>query len=195
MKVGVSFHKVIVVGGFTFRESFKLYFASLCYFAHKFVPAHITEDLVQDVFLRLWKSEELFDTKKSLRIYLYVAVRNACLDYLKKENNKAKFLNTEISKEKVKSEFFINELLKEETRYIIQAAISSLPKKSGIIMSYVSKGYGNKEIAEELGISVNTVKAHKLISYRKLKAWFQEEFPGLSAEDLLSLFLITFPFF
>lgn len=195
MKFGVGFHRTLVEGELTFREVFRLYFSRLCFFAAKFVPTHVTEDLVQDVYLRLWNSEETFDTEKSLRIYLYVAVRNACLDYLKKENSRIKYLNAETSKERGKPTFFINELIKEETRCILQEAIAALPEKSGVIMSYVAKGYGNKEIAEQLSISVNTVKSHKLIAYKKLKTWFHEEFPGLSAEDLLSLFLVTFPFF
>lgn len=181
-------------GGLTFRESFKIYFGSLCYFANKFVPTYATEDLVQDVFLRLWNSQERFDSEKSLRIYLYIAVRNACFDYLRKEKSRQKYINIEISKEKENPKFFINELLKEETRYILQEAIASLPEKGRVVMSYVAKGYGNKEIAEELGISVNTVKSHKLIAYRKLKVWFQEEFPGLSSEDLLSVFIVILSF-
>lgn len=195
MRLRVGFHKVIVEGGLSFREVFSRYFSQLCFFADKFVPTYVTEDLVQDVFLRLWSTEATFDTEKSLRIYLYVAVRNACLDYLKKESNRQKYVNTKISIEKENPTFFINELLKEETHHILEEAIASLPEKSGIIMSYVARGYGNKEIAEKLQVSVNTVKTHKLIAYKKLKVWFGEQFPGVSTEDLLSVFAITFPFF
>lgn len=195
MKFGVDFHRIVAKGGLTFREVFKRYFSQLCFFADKFVPTYVTEDLVQDIFLRLWNSNEVFDNEKSLRIYLYVAVRNACLDFIKKESNRKKYIEAESSVDKESSTFFINELLKEETLRILQDAIDSLPEKSGTVMSYVAKGYGNKEIAEVLEISVNTVKTHKLIAYKKLKAWFKNEFPGLSSEDLLTVFVIIFPFF
>jgi RNA polymerase sigma-70 factor (ECF subfamily) len=67
-----------------FRAVFDRYYPSLCYFAEKLVQDNpAAEDIVEDVFLRLWQKEPDFDKHKNIKAVLYIAVKNACLDFIK----------------------------------------------------------------------------------------------------------------
>lgn len=60
-------------------------FAPLCTFAHRYVEEKETcEDIVQEVFFRLWKNHKYIDIQVSARNFLITSVRNGCLDMLRK---------------------------------------------------------------------------------------------------------------
>lgn len=67
-----------------FRELFRCYYAGLCYEAHAYVKnKEIAEEIVGDVFERLWEKKEAITIDTSVRGYLTKAVHNACISYLR----------------------------------------------------------------------------------------------------------------
>ena len=66
-------------------------------------------------------------------------------------------------------QFFTNHVIEEEVFNQLTTEIRNLPKSSQEIMILVLNGLTNPEIADELNISVNTVKTQKKIAYSKLK--------------------------
>ncbi len=69
---------------------FEKYFAALCYFSNKFVRnTDLAEEAVSDIFLNIWLKKGKIEITTSLRAYLYTAVRNQSLNYLKQ--NKIRF--------------------------------------------------------------------------------------------------------
>lgn len=156
----------------TFKKVFKKYFPSLCVFANKIVGNEdAAKDVVQDVFYKLWKASASFPNEKAMKAYLYLATKNTSLDYLKaKDRSHLKYIDS--YHEEVLSDYTISlEFIREETYRLLDEAIEKLPVKSKKIIRLSMKGYTNMEIAEQLQISINTVKTQKLIAYRKIRTY------------------------
>lgn len=100
--------------------------------------------------------------------YLYTVVRNKIISELrirKKETGEA---------EVIEDIEFDNQITKEETYKLLHEAIATLPDQTQNIIKLSMNGHSNLEIAEELDISVNTVKTLKKIGYSKLREKLKE---------------------
>ena len=111
---------------------------------------------------------ETFKSEKSMRVYFYLATKNTAFDYLKREkkiNQKADIDTCNIEDDK----FVLNEIIREETYRMLGDALELLPEKAREVIYLGLDGLSNREIANHLGISVNTVKSHKLYAFRELR--------------------------
>lgn len=154
-----------------YKRSFDILYPSLCVFANKYVDnLETAKDLVQEVFIKIWKNHLNFENDKSIKSYLYIAVKNKSLDFLKsKEYKRNSKLNIETLKLISSNTYFEKQVLIEETSRIVSAAINTLPHKCKKIINLSLKGLENKQISEELAVSLNTVKTQKRIAYQKLR--------------------------
>jgi RNA polymerase sigma-70 factor (family 1) len=148
-----------------FRALFDLHFNALCAFSSRYVDAESVEDIVQDVFIAFWHKRGNFNHIHAVKSYLYKSVRNKCLNYIRDEAVRQKHLATNIDT----NTEFANHVIEEEAFNQLYSEIKNLPKASQQIMLLALNGMKNPEIAEELSISVNTVKTQKKIAYAKLK--------------------------
>ncbi len=152
-----------------FNEVFHHFFRPLSAFAYKYVnDLAVVEDLVQEVFISFWEKRRDFDHPAALKSFLYTSVRNRCLNHLKhlaveKKHEPALLYQLESEQQ------FSRQVIEEETFRHLLSEIRNLPEASREIMILALNGLKNPEIAEELGISVNTVKTQKKIAYAKLK--------------------------
>nr|WP_319267080.1 sigma-70 family RNA polymerase sigma factor [uncultured Draconibacterium sp.] len=148
------------------KEFFTGFYPSLCVFTRNIIKeTDIVEDIAQESFLVFWESNKNFDDLDILKGYLYKTAKNKCLNHLK-----LKGLRNEIIKSGFDKEEFVYELiLEEETYRIIHEAIKNLSPQSKRIIELSMKGYKNPEIAEELNVSVNTVKTLKGNAYKVLR--------------------------
>ena len=138
---------------------FKKHYTFLCKAAYRIIPVSSTaEDLVQDVFLDIWRKKDNLNINTSVKAYLRRSVINKALNHLR--NQKLKFDEDERalegfeSKENISSDIEVKELQK-----IIDTAIERLPKKCRIVFTlsrFEEMSY--KEIADQLGISKKTVE-------------------------------------
>jgi RNA polymerase sigma-19 factor, ECF subfamily len=142
-----------------FTTIFRTYYEPLFRFAARFVrEADAAENIVQEVFVKIWINRNKINIVYDVKTYLYTAVKNHCLNFIKQGKRLSSIdENTEKIITSVKSpedEFEKNEKLKA-----INDAIERLParcKKIFIMKKYDELSY--KEIAEILNISINTVK-------------------------------------
>lgn len=140
-----------------FEALFRLHYRPLCAFAMGYVKdADRSEDLVQDLFFRLWLDREKLQITTSVKSYLYSAVRNRCLNALKSQG-RMRVLNEELDDRMVE----VGPMEDEHSERIarVQAAIESLPEERRKVFK-LSRYEGLKyhEIAERQGISVKTVE-------------------------------------
>ena len=156
-----------------YKFMYKNYFPSLCRFSSRLTNLpNESEDLVQDLFLRLWKSKITFPTEKALASYLYLAVKNASLNLLRDRARKqsVETINLKQLKELESDSVGIQQLMiEEEVSRIVYTAINKLtPERKNVILLSL-KGLSNQEIAQQIGISINTVKSLKLRTYESLR--------------------------
>ena len=137
------------------------------------------EEVVQDVFLELWRRRDTLTLESSLRAYLFQATRNRALNYLRRQRVEARGEAT-IAAAMPSPEAADSEAREGELNVAIQAAIAGLPDRCREVFE-LSRVHGLKysEIATQLGISVKTVEAQMGKALRvmreKLAPWLPEQ--------------------
>lgn len=154
-----------------YNKLFKSLYPQLCVFAYKYLnDLEISKDIVQEVFIKVWEDKTAFEDEDHTTGYFYKAVRNKCLNDLK---SKRHLLTERYGEQNIETyeteEFLMSEAVVVETTVIIEKAIKELPNKAAQVIRLSIKDYTNDEIAKKLSISVNTVKDHKKVAYRKLR--------------------------
>ena len=130
----------------------------------------VAQDLVQDSFMALWDKQIPFNTEDTRRL-LFVATRNRCLNYLKHKNIVDRYTQNCRTQVKVGEERLYNydfSFVENEHPYLyqefereIQRIVDSLPKRCReVFVLSRFQGLKNREIAERLHISLNTVERH-----------------------------------
>ena len=149
-----------------FKQFFEGFYPSACVFAKKYLnDMAMAEDVAQDAFIEFWKKKERFSDYRAVKGFIYTVTRNNCLNQIRIRN-----LREEILRKELTSDDYFYELVQEEETYrIIYQAINNLANQSRKIILLSMKGYKNPEIAEELYISVNTVKTLKKNAYKELR--------------------------
>jgi len=157
---------------YAFKDIFKEYYASQLFFAIKLISSkHDAEDIVQDVFMNIWKNKPIFKNEIAFKAYIYLSTRNKCLDYLKKK--RPLFRSVEEAHD-IPNELEI--LVKEEIFRILDIAIDKLPNQTKEVIRLSLKGYSIQQVADELKVSVNTVKTLKSRAYKVLKEVYGDAF-------------------
>ncbi|MCT4602927.1 MAG: RNA polymerase sigma-70 factor [Marinifilum sp.] len=152
-----------------YEELYHLYYSKLTLFAQTYVyQKDVAEDLVQETFYKLWENAENQRITSSIKSYLYSAVKNKCINHLRHLKVEDKYRQKEMDAvnfagnyEMVNDELLISK---------IRDRIEDLPEKCRIAFNMaVLQEMKYKEIAEELDLSINTIKDHIKRAYRILR--------------------------
>ncbi len=160
---------------FAFEILFKKYYADLVRFSfHMTKSIEVSEDIVQDVFIKVWEGRKNLDPKRSIKIYLYRAVKNQTLNYLKHLKFES-FSGIVEDFENVSDESNPEmDLYYSELEKIVQEAIQHLPERCRLIfLLHRQNGLTYSEIAQILGLSIKTIEAqmgHALKVLKKILA-------------------------
>lgn len=150
----------------------KLFLLSLKYTRNQ----EISEEAVHDVFIKIWNQSSKLSINQSLNAYLAKAIINTSLNALKKQKNR-----TERAEDFNTDPFFgaiaesVNEEAEEtELRMILlEQAIAKLPTQcQKILLMSKFQNLKQQQIADDLNISIKTVKNHLTYAYKKLKDSF-----------------------
>ncbi len=165
----------------SFRELFDKYFESLCrYLAYYSANNMIVEEVVQDVFVKLWEERESLRIE-SIKSYLFTAAHNRMLNHIRDEKRYHTLLELWTINEKQKGlsgECFDIEEFSER----VQRAIDTLPEKCRRIFDLSKKeNLTYKQIAERLDISVKTVETQMGIALRKIREYLWAFYPRNSS--------------
>lgn len=159
---------------------FNKYYQALCYFAFQYLNDDETaEDIVQDIFTGLIEKPRIFDTPYHIKNFLYQSTKNACLNHIKKEKSKEKY-NDFIKNSHQDEEDYERKIIATEVFRELKEVTDSLPEECRKVyeLSYFG-GLDNQAIADELGISINTVKAQKARGKKILKEKLKDLYPIL----------------
>ena len=141
----------------TFNLIFRTYYSSLASFAKGYVEEKETaEEIVQDVFTRIWENADSIEIRTSIKSYLYGAVRFACLNVLKHEKTRKKYLDRQ---QTTQSPDAIDFLELDELQGKIGQGMDKLPEKCRVIFELSRyEGMKYQEIADRLQLSIKTVE-------------------------------------
>nr|WP_291924876.1 RNA polymerase sigma-70 factor [Chitinophaga sp.] len=154
----------------SFEELFRQHYSFLCATAYYVVEDEDTaKDIVQDFFLYCWDKRAMIQITQNFKSYATRAIRNACLNYLKK-NGKIVFGDPLTMADEAEA-LPEDDKEREETRNAaLWAAIGRLPiQRQRIFLMSNRDGLKYKEIGEQLNISVNTVKTQIKLAYQYLR--------------------------
>ncbi|NOY96811.1 MAG: RNA polymerase sigma-70 factor [Chlorobi bacterium] len=159
-----------------FKQVFNSYYQTLVNFALKFVnnDIEIARDIVQDTFIELWENDVIQSDIIHIKAFLYTTTRNKSLNILKHKKVQENYLSNSLNN--IKSErYYIDHIIQMETMHLIKRAIDILPEQSKEVILLNLKGLKNKEISEQIGITVDTVKYHKTRAYRILRKYLKNK--------------------
>ncbi|NII27010.1 RNA polymerase sigma-70 factor [Pseudoflavitalea sp. X16] len=175
-----------------FLELYNIYHPALYHYVLRFVksPA-IAEDILQDVFLKIWEIRERINPDLSFKAYLYRISRNSVFKLMKKiavdENLRLQVMQQfrqTVSDADLKVSW-------QQYEAILQAAIANLsPQRQKVFLLCREEGKTYEQVAAELNISRHTVKEHMVLAMKSIKEYF-EQYGNTPLSFTLLLFLST----
>jgi RNA polymerase sigma-70 factor, ECF subfamily len=179
-----------------FRELFNHTFPRLRGYCRLFVADDkMVEDIIQECFITLWEKKETISTDKSTEGFLFIMVRNRCLNYLKNK----KLHDEVISLDKLNSielqhlyqlDFTETEekTIEEQLIQSFQQAIEHLPEKRKIIFKKCKiEGQKQSDVAAELGITLKAIEKQIAKAKQQIRKHLVIQFPALVVIIMLIL--------
>src|SRR5690606_10912384 len=110
-----------------FDEIYRNYFAPLCYFAQKLIDVADAEDVVNTLFLKLWRQKETFISYQHVQATLYKATRHACLNHLKLSKRAEERHRAVMMEASDNDKDFIHHMIRTEVWAEIYREVNRLP--------------------------------------------------------------------
>jgi RNA polymerase sigma-70 factor (family 1) len=153
-------------------ELYRLFSKRLHHFSRVITRSpEVAEEIVEDVFVKLWSNRHRINEVENLTVYLYVAVKNRSLNAIAQKASdliRAPFDDLDIEAAQVSSDPY-NLLVTAEMMKRMQQAVDNLPPRCKMIFKLVREdGLKHREVAEILNISLNTVDVQMAIAIKKI---------------------------
>ena len=173
-----------------FCELYATYKNRLIYFAMRFLKSReYAEDVFQDAFTEVWQSRRFINPDASFSSYLYTIMRNRILNQLRNAANEEKLKESILSQALDYTEDTKREVMLNDLKSLISHALQQLtPRQREIFEMSREAQLSHKEIADKLGISVNTVQEHISISLKLIRTYLIK-YSGSEYVDLLLLLI------
>ncbi|MFC5283543.1 RNA polymerase sigma-70 factor [Pedobacter alpinus] len=160
-----------------FEKLFKEFYSKLIFFANKYVnDLEIAEEQVSTVFAKIWENKDLYELDKLSPPFLFTMVKNSCISYLRHKKVENEYVNY-LHKNKLLQEYDTFEehnLEVKEFKEHIDRVIENLPPRCREVFKLSRfEDKKNREIAENLNISIKTVERQMTIAFNKLRFQLQ----------------------
>lgn len=162
-----------------FRKMFRAYYSELCGFAADHLDSvDRARDIVQDVFLRVWRRREKLNIRASLKSYLYQAVRNRALNEIRRSETKNEFQDhVRHTSEESDQHTAIDTFHMRELSEDVNEAIADLPDRRRMaFLLHRRHGFTYKEIAQIMEISPKTVENQIGRALKALRSQLEDRF-------------------
>ena len=163
-----------------FRLVYTSYYRRLFQFALSLVKTRESaEEIVEDVFVRIWQQRDKITVIQHLRVYLYTATKNSSLNYLSRQAKASitepfDHIHVGLGESSLTPEQI---LITAEIQQKIRKAVEALPPRCKMIFKLVREdGLKYREIAEILNISVNTIDVQMAIAVKRITMAIESEF-------------------
>ena len=177
-----------------FRRLFEQHWDNIYGVAVTFTKSpQVAEEMVQDVFVKIWLQRENLPLVKKFNDYLFIIARNHILTTLRKKLKEQPFTEHLLNFFQETANNPEDQLLYRETEYLVQKAVEQLPPQQQLIYTLSrNQGLNQEEIANKLAISKNTVKSHMNKALQSIRNYLQNR---TEAEAFTILYCIIKGFF
>jgi len=145
-----------------FNELFLSYYSRLLAFAKQYTKnQESAEEITSELFVKIWLKRTGLSSILNPEVYLFIAIKNACLNVIRSEKKRFMFFNEQSNDQLVEKIADEGEVKMEdkELKKLLDLAVNSLPDQRKIIFKLVKEdGLKAQEVASILGISVRTVE-------------------------------------
>lgn len=130
----------------------------------------VADEIVSDVLLKIWTMRDKIDQIKDLKLYLFKATRNNCLNYLKSSSHKNSVLTSPVTENdgiliSPESEYIYTEL-----QQLLLTAVNHLPAKCQSVFRLVKEhGLSYAQVSEVMEIYQNTIETHMRLALKRIK--------------------------
>ena len=168
----------------TYEHLFKYYYPRLAYYSEQIIGDNINvDDIVGDTLYLMWENRKNFHSHNELKNYLYLTVKNKSLNYIKHNIVKNKYNQLHDNEESDTN--FEDLIIEQEVHGFLHYALNNLPKECAKIIDLIYiKGLKYQEVADELGVSIDTVKSQRKRAIEILKNKFMT-----TTKSILYLFI------
>ena len=163
-----------------FEHVFNRFYKELCNFSLMYLKVEqASEEIVQETFINIWEKRQKLTIQSSLKAYLYVAVKNRSINYLKSQISQVSKRSHSTSADNaihIEEAASVEKAMHNaELQEVLERAVSSLPKRCGEIFTLTRiQGLSYQQVAEKLGISKKTVEAQMGIAFKKLRGFIKQ---------------------
>ena len=155
-----------------FEHVFRQYYAPLRMYSYSITGQHeASEEIVQELFYVLWRDRQELQILRSIKNYLYSAIRNQSLQYIEHKDVQNRYKEKTLYQHKTDHDETPHEQLEyRELETIINQTLKKLPERRlKIFRMHRNDGKKYKEIAEILSLSIKTVEAEMTKAYQALR--------------------------
>lgn len=161
---------------------FRSYYAPLLAYACKYVVRETAEDIIQDVFIQLYKKGNSINITVNIKSYLFRCVHNGCLDYIKHQAVHQRYVHAVVpGLTEAELDYFNPDgphqslLLQDNLEASVWQAIENLPPKCReVVKLRYQQGLRTGEISAAMGISARTVETQLYKAMRQLKGMLRK---------------------
>lgn len=165
-----------------FKAFFETFFIPVYTLMQRYTgERELSRDFTQEAFVRVFEHWGEFETEENAKAFLYTVARRIYLDHCKHQKIENQYQNR-VNEEKLEEYDFLKEVTQQEVSRILYDAVDKLPSQTRSIILLNLKGFNNTEVAERLGVSVNTIKSLKKSAYVTLRT--------LLSKDLLMILFV-----
>ncbi len=153
-----------------FNEIYSRYHAMLYTLGMRYIKSRPdVEDILQQIFVKLWTSRNVIYVTTNLRSYLFAMTKHALINYIR-DNTTALQHNYKLVQQRPNYDDDLYTYAdKHHLHDILHIGIQQLPPQQKLIATMRCEGYSNQEIAKKLNLSINTINTHYRACVRNLK--------------------------
>lgn len=155
-----------------FKRIFDEYSRGWQYDAYGFTHnKDVAEDVVADCCIKLWEKRKEFELLNNIRAFMTVAIRNKCLDHINSIKRKDGFHRDMVYSLEKESDYIEAQIIKSDLLKAVMDETKQLTAiEQNIFQLIFVKDFSSQEIADYLGLSVNTIRVQKARILQKLKS-------------------------
>jgi RNA polymerase sigma-70 factor (ECF subfamily) len=159
------------------KKIYNIYGSKLFFFINSYTRnKEISEELVQDVFIKLWNNREKLETSKSITSFIYTIAKNHAIDYIRKYNVKIYSIDFINEIDYSQGNFGEEKLIYDEEEKFITDAINQLsPRKREVFELNRNEKLTYMQIARQLGISISAVEKNISSALKEIKNYISKK--------------------